>query len=164
MAEPFGWSSYLGISVGLFLFIGGLWVVIGVLTVLLLNRNVGPRYLFVSNSADSAYFGASPERLLSDDQALFKLRTILIRVIAGFLVTAGLLYISIAWFALRQGHLWALLSLVASGMLGTLFWALALSPYIRQGVQLRIRDLPPFIWLPAVLLIPAFVLGWIGLG
>jgi hypothetical protein len=142
--------------------IGALWVMVGLLGMLLLNKAVGPQMLFVSNSTDAAYFGDSPERLLASDPALLKLRTLLIRVITGFMVLAGLLYVFVAWFALRQGQSWAPASLFVSGFLAICLWAVALAPYVRSGIRLTLGDLPPFMWVPALLLIPAFILGSVG--
>ncbi|HLE13490.1 MAG TPA: hypothetical protein VI776_01980 [Anaerolineales bacterium] len=84
-------------------------------------------------------------------------------MIAGFLLLAGVLFISIAWFGLRQAQPWTLTSLFVAGLLALAFWALALSPYFRMGIPVTIGDLPPFIWIPAVLILPAIILGWIGL-
>jgi len=162
MLDTFKWSSPLGISVGIFLAIGALWLLVGMLTMLLLNKTSGPHILFVSNPTDAAYFGASPDDLLATDPALFKLRTILLRVVAGFLVLSGLIFLSVAWFALRERQAWALISLSTGALVAIFFWALALLPYSRQGIRLTISDLPPFIWIPAVLLGPGIILGWLG--
>ena len=104
MAESFKWFSPLSISVALFLAIGTLWVLIGALTVPFHNRSTGTEGIFVSHSTDEAYFGRSPSELLASDPALSKLRTMLLTVIAGFLLLAGVLFLSVAWFGLRQGQ------------------------------------------------------------
>jgi len=44
-----------------------------------------------------------------------------------------------------------------------IFWLAALRPYFRPGVNLTFGDVPPFMWVPAALLLPAVILGWIGL-
>ena len=163
MTDAFRWTSPLGISVAIFLAIGSLWFLVGSLTLVLLNRTTGPKILFVSNSTDAAYFGDSPEHLLASDTALFKLRTVLIRVIAGFLVLSGLLFLFVAWFALRERQPWALISLAASGLLAISFWAVALLPYFRMRIPVTLGDLPPFMWIPAALIVPATILGWLGL-
>jgi len=163
MSESFRWSSSLGVSVAIFLAISALWIMIGVLSMVLVSRWSGVRYLFVSNSADTAYFGEAPERLLEEDPALSKLRKLLLEVMAGFLVMAGVLFGAIAWFALRQAQPWALYALGTGGAAAIAFWAIALSPYVRQGVRLTLGDVPPFMWVPALLLVPALILGWIGL-
>ena len=163
MAEPFKWFSPLGISVAVFLAIGTLWILIGALTVPLLGKGIGPAIIFVSNSTDEAYFGRSPSQLLASDPALSKLRTLLLTVIAGFLLLAGVLFLSVAWFGLRQGHTWALTALAVAGILALGFWVLSLLPYARSGITLTIGDLPPFMWIPAIFTLPAIILGWIGL-
>ncbi len=163
MAENFLWTSSLGISVVLFLVIAALWIAIGVLSMVLINRWSGVRYLFVSYSADLAYFGQAPEQLLNEDPALSKLRTMLLRVMAGFLVMTGILFGAVAWFALRQAQLWALYVLGISVIPAISFWALALAPYVREGVRLTLGDIPPFMWVPALLLVPALIFGAIGL-
>ena len=164
MAESFWWASPLGVSVGLFLAIGILWVLIGALTVPFHSKATGTEMIFVSHSTDTSYFGRSPSELLSSDVALSKLRTLLLTVIAGFLLLAGFLFLSVAWFGLKQGQLWALVALAVGGLLGMSFWALALLPYFRSGIPVTIGDLPPFMWIPAVLILPATLLGWLGLG
>jgi len=163
LAEPFKWFSPLGISVALFLAIGTLWVLIGALTVPLLGKGIGPAIIFVSNSTDEAYFGTSPSELLASDPALSKLRTLLLTVIAGFLLLGGALFLSVAWFGLRQGQAWALTALSVAPILALGFWVLSLLPYARSGITLTIGDLPPFMWIPALLILPAIILGWIGL-
>jgi len=163
LAEPFKWFSALGISVALFLAIGTLWLLIGALTVPLLGKGIGPAIIFVSHSTDEAYFGRSPSELLASDPALSKLRTLLLTVIAGFLLLAGVLCLSVAWFGLRQGQTWALTALSVAGILALGFWVLALLPYARSGIPLTIGDLPPFMWIPALSILPAIIFGWIGL-
>lgn len=162
MTDSFRWISPLGISVSLFLVIGALWILVGALTVPFLNWRQETGGIFVSHSTDQAYFGGSPSELLATDSALFKLRTLLLIVIAGFLLLAGFTFTLIAWFGLRQGQAWALVTLGISGLLAIGFWALALLPYFRAGIPVTIGDLPPFMWIPAALILPAILLGWIG--
>lgn len=161
MVEPFRWTSPLGLSVISFLVIGVLWIVVGVLSVPLHKRS-SPDYLFVSRSADTSFFEADPATLAPPGSPLAKFRTMLIHVLAGFLVLGGTLVILIAWIPLRQGQAWALATLVGGIVPGIAFWALALLPYVRSGVRLGLGDIPPLMWVPAVLILPAAVLGWIG--
>jgi len=118
--------------------------------------------MLVSQAADSAYFGASPDGQLASDPALSKLRSLLLTVIAGFLLLAGFLLVSFAWFGPRAGATWALVSLGLAGIVAIGFWALSRWPCVRSGVALTLCDLPPFIWIPTALILPAIVLGWIG--
>jgi len=151
----FRWLGPLGLSVALFLVIGLLWVLVGVLTPFLLDRGGG---LFVNHRTDSAYFGASPEVLLAADPALGKLRTVLLTVIAGFPISLGVTFLAVAWFALKEGRVWGLLTLAIAGVVAVLLWAVSLAPYYRAGIGFTLGDLPPFMWVPALLIIPGTIL------
>lgn len=162
MDDSFQWLSPLGISVALFLAIRALWIFIGALTVPLHKQSTGSEILFVSVTTDSAYFGGSPSDLLTSTPALAKLRTLLLTVIAGFLLLAGTAFVLLAWFGLRSGQAWSLGALSIGALLALAWWALALLPYVRSGIPVTLGDLPPFMWIPAVLVLPAILLGWIG--
>ena len=159
----FKWLSPLGISVALFLLHGTLWILIGALTPVMLNTRIGQQGLIITGRTDKVVFGGSPSELLQNDPALAKLRTILLNIIGGLLVAAGVLVFMLTWFALRKGEVWALGALAMAGTVVLPFWLLVLWPYLRVGAPLALFDLPPFMWIPASLLIPATVLGWIGL-
>src|SRR6185369_7886003 len=120
--------------------------------------------LFTSSRLDTIVFGQKPSELLSDDPKLARLRTILLLVIGGLLVTAGCFQLAITWFGLRQGQTWALAALTIGGLVVLPFWFAALRPYFQPDVSLMLFDTPPFIWIPVALLLPAVVLGLIGLG
>ena len=163
MSQDINWISASGISVALFLLCGAVYVLIGLLTPVLLNRGIGPPILIISNRTDAVVFGRDPKELLESDPALAMLRTILLTIIAGLLVTAGCLVIALAWFGLRGGQAWALAALTLAGIVVLPFWGLVLRPYIQAGVPLALGDLPPFMLVPTSLLLPAVILGWIGL-
>jgi lysylphosphatidylglycerol synthetase-like protein (DUF2156 family) len=156
-----GWASPLGASTILFLLSGLVYLVIGALAPLLHDRGIGPTMLFISPRADTVLFGAAPTDLLNDP-ALSRLRSLLITALGGILVAAGILVIATAVFALRDGERWALVSLALAGVAVLPFWVLVFRPYVAAGAALSLADLPPFMWVPAALLIPASVLGWIG--
>ena len=162
MSESFRWTGALGISVILFSAVGALWVLIGVLAVPLHKRG-NPDYLFVSQPVDEAFFGAPPSQLAPFDSPLAKFRSLLITVLSGALVAAGALFLFVALFGLKQGHTWALLALTIAGIAAVAFWWIALLPYFRAGIPVGIGDLPPFIWLPSALILPAAILGWLGI-
>lgn len=162
MADLFRWTSPLGLSVICFLVIGALWILIGVLSVPL-HKKANPEYLFVSRPADTSFFGANPAELAPPGSALAKFRSMLITVLAGFLTLAGILVIFIALIPLREGQPWALAALIAAIIPAIAFWGFALVPYFQSGVSLRIGDIPPLMWVPAILILPATVLGWLGL-
>ena len=162
MVDSFRWTAPLGISVILFTAIGALWILIGLLAVPL-HKRASPDYLFVSQPTDTAYFGAPPSQLAPPNSALAKFRTMLITVLSGLLVLAGSLFVFVAIFALRQGQAWALLALAISGLAAVIFWGLALLPYFQARIAVGLGDLPPFMWIPSALILPAIVLGWLGL-
>jgi hypothetical protein len=163
MPDSFALISPLGISVVLFSAVGAIWVLIGALTYPFLGTDVGSGDLFISRSADTAYFGKPASELLAADPVLSKFRTLLLTFIAGLFLLAGTLYIAIAWFGLGHGLPWALVALTLSGFLALLLWFIALRPYAREGVQISFGDLPPFMQLPALLILPATLLGLIGI-
>ena len=158
-AAEFQWSSPLGFAVVLFLLSALLYLSIGMLTPIFKSAGAG----IVSNRTDTQLFGQSPAELTSLDPAFGQLRAILLDIIGGLLVVAGLFQLAITWFGLRQGQTWALVVLAVGGLVALSFWFLALRPYLQAGITLTLGDIPPFMWVPAVLLLPAVVLGWIGL-
>jgi hypothetical protein len=159
----FQWLSPLGISVVLFLLYGALNVVIGIGIPFLHNVGIARQLLIVSPRTDSIVFGQAPSQLLQNDLPLRKLRTILFQIMGGPYLAAGCLFLTITWFGLREGRAWAFTTLTGCSLAMLPFYYLALRPYFRPGVNLTLFDIPPFMWVPAVLLIPAVVLGWIGL-
>ena len=163
ITESFRWISPLGASVAMFLVIGILWLVVGALTLPLHNSQLGTGGIFVSHKTDTAFFGQDASTLLASDLELRKLRTLLLTVIAGFLLLSGSLFISLAWFGLRARLAWALPALSIGGLLAIGLWVLALLPYFRAGISVTLGDLPPFMWIPTALIVPATLLGWIGL-
>ena len=160
IATGFRWLSPLGVSVALFLLIGLLWLVIGILTPFLLNQEGG---LIVTERTDSAYFGGAPKDLLAADPGLGKLRTVLLMWLSGFLVAQGVAFLAITWFGLREGRVWALVTLAVAGIAAVVLWAVSLFPYYRAGVRFTLGDVPPFIWVPAFFVPPATILAWLGL-
>ena len=162
-AESFRWGSALGISVVLFLICGAIYVLIGALTPMMYHRDVGTTVVITSSRADSLLFGSAPPDLLRGNRSLATFRSIAVNIIAGLLVAAGILIIAVAWFGLRGGQAWALGALVIAGMAVLPFWWVAFRPYGSAGIPLWLGDIPPFMTIPAALLVPAAILGWLGL-
>lgn len=165
MNEQVDWASPLGISVALFLAAGGFLVLIGVLTPFFVSDSATARplsALFTSRRPDAELFGGDPGALALADPVLTRLRYILLMVVAGLLVVAGVSQVGLAWFALRMGQAWALAVLTTASVVALPYWFLAIRPYVSAGVALSLSEAPPFMWLPALLLIPAALLGWIG--
>jgi hypothetical protein len=158
---PGGWASPLGASTILFALYGLIYVLIGALTPILHDRGIGTTMVFISPRTDRVLFGADPSELLRNP-ALAQLRSLLLIALGGMLVAAGILVIATALFALRAGERWALFALTIAGIAVLPFWVLIFRPYVAAGAPLSLGDIPPFMWVPAALLVPAFVLGWIG--
>jgi hypothetical protein len=159
----FQWLSPLGLSVALFLLYGAIYLLIGVLTPIMVDSSVIPGILIISGRPDTVVFGDTPEHIRQTNPILVKLRSIILKMLAGMLVAAGVMVVALAWFGLRQGQAWALGTLAVAGVAVLPIWYLVLRPYFVAGVSLGLGDLPPFMWVPAALLLPAVILGWIGL-
>lgn len=159
----FQWVSPLGVSRLLFLVIGALYLLIGVLAPFMIDAQPGRQVLFASHRTDAAIFGEAPIDILNRDATLARLRTMLYFVIAAMLVMSGALIIALAWFGLRDRQAWALAALAVSESALLPYWFLILRPYFQPTVAATLSDLPPFIWIPALLFIPATILGLLGL-
>lgn len=165
--ENFQWGSMLGVSVMLFLLYGGLYVFVSFLAVVVTLEKVAQmmdtdRILYMSDKADVVYYGEAPRDLLAREPAVRKLRDTMFLALAALMCSAGLLVMAIAWFALRRGEMWALVALAVAGFAVVPFYGLMFAPYIRIGAPL-VFSIPPYITVPGFLLIPAVVLGWLGL-
>jgi len=100
---------------------------------------------------------------MQENIPLANLRKIMLPMLAAMLVVSGLSIISIAWFGLRSGHVWAIIVLAIAGIVVLPFWWLVFKPYFEAGIKITLADAPPFIWVPAMLYLPAIIFGWIGL-
>lgn len=159
----FHWLTPLGISVVLFLVYGAIYLAIGALTPIFVDSDVGSGGLIISGRTDTVVFGDTPEHIRQTNPALIQLRRITVQMLAGMLIAAGVMVVALAWFGLRQGQTWALVTLAVAGVAVLPFWYLTLRPYFAPGVSPTLGDLPPFMWVPAALLVPAVLLGWLGL-
>lgn len=126
----------LNIGVALFILYGAVYVLIGTLTPLMHDTAAGREMLFVSPRTDAALFGGRPADLLRTDPQLSQLRSLLLQVVGGLLVSAGILIIGVAWFALRAGATWALALLAIAGFAVLPFWLVVFRPYVTAGITL----------------------------
>lgn len=145
----------------LFLLVAVLWTAIGVLAPALLDRGVGPTMLFISERTDARLFGAPSREILETNWELRTLRRVIVDALAGMLFATGVLTAGIAWFGLDEPRAWALATLTVVGIGVLPFWWVSLAPYRRAGISLTLGDIPPFMWVPALLLPAACILGWI---
>ena len=67
----------------------------------------------------------------------------------------GLFQLCVAWFGLREGQTWAFVALIAADIAQLVGWLL-------YGLQTHDLTAPLF-WYNVIFLIPAVVLGWVGL-
>ena len=159
----FQWGSPVGISTILFLISGAIHILIGTLTPLAVNSEFGRKMLIISNRTDAQLFGTEPSELLQRNAELAKFRTLFFTNAGGSLIIIGICIISLAWFGLRYHQWWAFMTLASTGVIVLPFWFMTFKPYWDAGISLGFADLPPIFWIPATILIPAIVLGWIGL-
>lgn len=173
MAGAFIWASPLGISAALFLLSGALYLFAGVASGLVISGalarafgpDVGSGALFNTLPYDRIAFSLDrdPVDLLRSDPVLAGLRRLLLLVVSGLLTALGVLVIAMTWFALRDGQAWALIALAVAGLAVIPLWWVALLPYTRAGIPFTPLHVPPFIGVPSTLLLPAVILGWLGL-
>ncbi|HEU5317910.1 MAG TPA: hypothetical protein VFX49_17495 [Chloroflexota bacterium] len=163
MEADFRWGSPLGVSVVLFLVYGAIYLLIGGAWPLAHRLGADRAYLIISERTDAAVFGPSPAEILRTNHQLDQLRTILFAMMCGLMVAAGTLIATVAWFGLRRGQPWALAALVLAGVAVLPYWWIVFRPYTQVGAPIGLGDLPPFMWVPAALLGPAALVGWVGL-
>jgi hypothetical protein len=150
------------IAAGLFGVSGAIRVVLAVLTPLLFDPRAG-RVIFLSTGADAVLYGALPRDLIAGDPALIQVRWTIVMALCGALAGLGILEMAVAWFLLRTAERWALIALTATGLAVLPFWWLVAEPYMAAGAVLGLGDIPPFMSIPALLLLPAVTAGSIGL-
>src|SRR5574341_1423080 len=113
----FRWSSPFGLSVALFLLYGAFYIFIGALTPVMADTEMGRQVTVSSPEKDNALLGGRTPDLLQASPALAKMRTMLLNMVGGLLVAAGILVIAMTWFGLRQGQIWALAALGLAGVM-----------------------------------------------
>jgi hypothetical protein len=121
----------------------------------------GPPGLFHPRP-DAALFGSEP--ISEHDAARVRILGIMLfDWLSGALVSAGILELGVVWFGLARGEGWAYVTLVLGNLALAPYYALIVRRYVRAGARLRLLEVPPVMWVPAVLVPIAAVLGWIGL-
>lgn len=156
----------MALQIGSVLFlVGGVFdALIGALTPFVTRMRPLPADSFLQNpEADRILYGQSPQALLANDAALAMMYRQTFDLIGGLLLAFGLLQAGIAWFALREGHAWALWALVAADLVFIAGWGLVYAPYFQRGITLPVIGIPPNLLVPAALLIPAAILSAVGL-
>lgn len=154
------WTSKTGIAVVLFLIAGGMHLLIGALTPLGLRLAKPGDTLIVSERSDSAAYGRSTGAWMEAEPELRTYRNVMLHLLAGLLLVAGVLEVAVAWYGLREGQAWALPVLTFVGIATLAYWTVALLPYVGARAPLTLGDLPPFMWVPSLAYPPAIVLAW----
>lgn len=161
MADPASWGSLLGVSVILFVMAGAFQILIGVFTpITLATFGWDDSSLAVSQRSDAQAYGSAPEEIMEREPAVRTFRNVVWTIVAGLLTGLGLLEIVVALFGARTAQVWAVATLTAVALVLVVFWLIALVPYFRSGAPMTLADLPPFMWVPALLHLPAVALAW----
>ena len=121
----------------------------------------GKRTLFGSPTTDLALYGERPETLLADDTALATFRSVAFRAISGLLVGAGVLVVGVAWFGMKDPTNWTLGLLTVVGLVVIPYWWVAFGPCRAANIPVSLAAIPPFMWVPGLLMPAASLLGWI---
>ena len=103
----FRWRSLLGVSVGLFLLFGFLLNILPALLVPLLlhlNGPAGAGWLVVSNQADATLIGQSLADVGKHEPRLSAFFVSFMETMCAYMLSFGIVYVAIAWFALRRGN------------------------------------------------------------
>ncbi len=146
----------------LFAAVGIFWLLIGVLAALLTDRDIGMPMIFISERTDTALYGGHPHDVLERIPELRILRHTTVKgALSGALVASGLLTAGLAWFGLERPEAWVLglLTIVGVGVIP--YWWVSLAPYRNAGITLTLGDIPPFMWVPAIVMPVASLLGWV---
>jgi hypothetical protein len=64
------------------------------------------------------------------------LRWLLLIWLAATFLAFGVMQLAVAWFGLREGHAWALWTLVVGDLVALPYWAAMIRTYIRHGAPL----------------------------
>ena len=136
----FRWRSLLGVSVGLFLLFGILLNIVPALLVPLLlhlNGPAGAGWLVISNQADAALIGRSLADVGKHEPRLGAFFVSFMETVCAYMLSFGIVSVTIAWVALRRGHWWAFWTLVVSSLVVLPYYALIAVTYASFGVSLN---------------------------
>ena len=163
MTGAFRWRSTLGASVALFLFWGTLegvgwvvpWFAPGVIGF--------PRWLVLSAGTDAAYLGASPTVLIAREPAVLALARAQMLFLSGAVGSVGVAVAALAWFPLRRGERWALVTLGLIPLPTLALAGVVFSSYAARGASIGLSDIPPYLIMQTIVTLLGVPLGWVGL-
>jgi len=118
--------------------------------------------VIISQHADMELLGGSPAQFVQSGpgQALYRA---LIDLVGFLLLVFGSFQASVAWYGLRNGKRWALVTLIVNDVLFISGWLVVLMPYLARGIAIAPFELPPNLLVSALLLIPASLFSLVGL-
>ena len=121
------------------------------------------RFIFMSAQADAALFGRSVAQLYAADPALQHTVAIYMTMLSAALGAMGVAVASLAWFGLRRGSAGALVGLVLTPVPIVAWFLVVVMQYHTAGADVGLADVPPFVWLGAMVGLAGGLLGWKGL-
>ncbi len=136
---------------------------IGTATAIYVAAGGAGRALFFTERSDAGAFGQSPAELIAHAPGIDTYRHVVWLALGGLLLGVGLLEAAVAWWGIRAGALWSLVTLTAVAAVMATFWVAILGVYVRHGAAVSLGDVPPFMWVTALLHVLAIVLGWWGI-
>jgi hypothetical protein len=143
----------------LFLASGAVHLLIGLLTPVF---GFPPGIVGLSSRTDRQMWNRSSQELL-EDPVVRDLRAHHHIVVAGLLVGLGILELGLAWSGIRTMPGTALGSLVAAGAVMLPYWIAMLLQFTRRGVDVTLRDVQPFVWVPTLLWVAGSIAGLLAL-
>jgi hypothetical protein len=173
-AQPpvqFQWLGPLGLSVALFLLLGALTVVAGLLAAALYfppGRTArfaaqGQPGLVLLERGDADYFGAPLPEVYARNPDVAEVVDLQMLIKSGLWLAFGIFELVVTWFGLRQGQRWALWTLAGANAAMVAGWGLVVVRYWQRGAYVDL-GLPPVVFLWPLFAVPvATVLGLLGL-
>lgn len=115
----------------------------------------------VSNQADATLIGQSLADVGKHEPRLSAFFVSFMETMCAYMMPFGIVYVAIAWFALRRGQWWAFWTLAVSSLVVLPYYALIAVTYASFGVSLNdlYSSFSPVVLLIAVATAP----GWWGL-
>ena len=160
----FRWRSWLGVAVALFLLYGGVNVLAAVFVPLSVHLNgPGPGgTLILGTEIDDALLGRSAAQIGAHDARLAAFLVSLMDTMCAFMLAYAVVYLAVAWFALRRAQPWALGALGLGGLAWLPHYVVVGVTYAGFGAPPSLGDVAPFLGFVVPVLVAA-ALGWRGL-
>jgi hypothetical protein len=167
MKPDFTWSSPLGISTALFITIGVVYILIGAIGIVIIEKvgsgNFASQY-YLGKKVDEMIFGKPVSEVNLETPHIGKYISMLMIVFCSFMVALGILQVAVAEYALTEGQRWAYWSLIlSSSFMLAIYWFAVIIPVMKQYGVGYLSLWHPYAFIPTILLPAAAVLGWMGL-